>query len=110
MCTLEYRGSSSCGQIATLTKCSAIAFDKELGATRGIDAALQTFGVDALLMPTNVASGPAVIAGYPIVSGKSDAAPICTTSAVLNPAVTVPCGFLPATTPLGVARPVCESN
>ncbi|KAI0758841.1 amidase signature domain-containing protein [Fomes fomentarius] len=62
----------------------------ELGATGGIDAALQTFGVDALLMPTNVASGPAVIAGYPIVS--------------------VPRGFLPATTPLGVARPVCESN
>ncbi|KAI0767645.1 amidase signature enzyme [Fomes fomentarius] len=68
----------------------AIAFDKELGATRGIDAALQTFGVDALLMPANVASGPAAIAGYPIVS--------------------VPLGFLPATTPLGAARPVRESG
>ena len=38
--------------------------------TRGIDGALQAFGVDALLMPANVASGPAALAGYPIVSGK----------------------------------------
>ena len=47
----------------------AIAADKDLGATRGIDAALQTFEVDALLMPSGVASGPAAIAGYPIVTG-----------------------------------------
>ena len=48
----------------------AIEFNHDLGRTRGIDGALQAFGVDALLMPANVASGPAAIAGYPIVSGK----------------------------------------
>ncbi|RDX52374.1 amidase signature enzyme [Lentinus brumalis] len=68
----------------------AIAADKDLGATRGIDAALKTFAVDALLMPSNVASGPAAIAGYPIV--------------------TVPLGFLPADTPLGPAQPVRENG
>ena len=47
----------------------AIDFDHDLGRTRGIDGALQMFGVDALLMPSSVASGPAAIAGYPIVTG-----------------------------------------
>ena len=47
----------------------AIDFDHDLGRTRGIDGALQMFGVDALLMPSTVASGPAAIAGYPIVTG-----------------------------------------
>lgn len=49
---------------------AAIQFDKDLGGARGIDAALKTFGVDALLMPSNVASGPAAIVGYPIVTGE----------------------------------------
>ncbi|KAI0704211.1 amidase signature enzyme [Cerioporus squamosus] len=68
----------------------AIAADKDLGATRGIDATLKTFAVDALLMPSNVASGPAAIAGYPIV--------------------TVPLGFLPANTTLAPARPTRSSG
>ena len=29
----------------------SLAFDKELGATRGIDAALQAFNLDALVLP-----------------------------------------------------------
>lgn len=29
----------------------SLAFDKELGATRGIDAALQAFDLDALVLP-----------------------------------------------------------
>ncbi|RPD60648.1 amidase signature enzyme [Lentinus tigrinus ALCF2SS1-7] len=68
----------------------AIAADKDLGATRGIDATLKMFAVDALLMPSNVASGPAAIAGYPIV--------------------TVPLGFLPANTTLAPARPTRSSG
>ena len=47
-----------------------IAADKGLGGKQGIDAALETFHVDALLMPSNVASGPAAIVGYPIVTGE----------------------------------------
>ena len=49
----------------------AIEFDKELGGARGIDGALQQFNVRALLMPSSVASGPAAIVGYPIVTGTS---------------------------------------
>ena len=68
----------------------ALAFCKELGATRGIDAALKQHNLDALILP---AQGPATIpacktnfgasqylshsydhiaasAGYPIVTGK----------------------------------------
>ena len=49
----------------------AVAADKDLGATRGIDGTLQTFALDALLLPTDVSSTPAAIAGYPIVTGAS---------------------------------------
>ena len=49
----------------------AVAADKDLGATRGIDGTLQTFELDALLLPTDVSSTPAAIAGYPIVTGAS---------------------------------------
>ncbi|TBU57899.1 amidase signature enzyme [Dichomitus squalens] len=69
---------------------NAIAADKDLGGKRGIDGALQTFGVDALLMPSSVASGPAAIVGYPIV--------------------TVPLGFLPPNTTLAPAQPVRSSG
>ncbi|RPD60677.1 amidase signature enzyme [Lentinus tigrinus ALCF2SS1-7] len=68
----------------------AVAADKDLGATRGIDATLQTFNLDAILLPTDVSSTPAAIAGYPIV--------------------TVPLGFLPADTPLAPAAPVRASG
>ena len=52
----------------------ALAADRELGATRGIDAALQAFKLDALILPTDVASSPPAIAGFPIVTGKCAAA------------------------------------
>ncbi|PIL28846.1 transporter [Ganoderma sinense ZZ0214-1] len=68
----------------------AVAADKDLGATRGIDATLQAFGLDALLLPTDVSSGPAAIAGYPII--------------------TVPLGFLPPNTTLAPARPTRSSG
>ena len=47
----------------------AIAFNKELGRSRGIDAVLEEFGLDALVMPSSVSPGPAAIAGYPIITG-----------------------------------------
>ncbi|TFK78315.1 hypothetical protein K466DRAFT_607107, partial [Polyporus arcularius HHB13444] len=68
----------------------AVAADKDLGATRGIDATLKAFKLNAILLPTDVSSTPAAIAGYPIV--------------------TVPLGFLPADTPLAPAEPVRESG
>ncbi|KAH8112419.1 amidase signature enzyme [Phellopilus nigrolimitatus] len=47
----------------------ALAFDKELGATRGIDAALQAHNLDALILPApGFTTVPAAIAGYPIVT------------------------------------------
>ncbi|KAI0786932.1 amidase signature enzyme [Abortiporus biennis] len=64
----------------------AIAFNKELGRTRGIDAALQKHGVDVLIAPTGEICRPAAIAGYPII--------------------TVPLGFFPAETPLSPAKPI----
>ncbi|KAI9060013.1 amidase signature enzyme [Trametes sanguinea] len=69
---------------------NAIAADKDLGATRGIDATLQAFKLDALLMPSAVAPGPAAIAGYPII--------------------TVPLGFLPPNTTLAPAQPTRSSG
>ncbi|KAI0329789.1 amidase signature enzyme [Cubamyces sp. BRFM 1775] len=68
----------------------AIAADKDLGATRGIDATLKEFKLDALLMPSAVAPGPAAIAGYPII--------------------TVPLGFLPPNTTLAPAQPTRSSG
>lgn len=48
----------------------ALAFDKDLGATRGIDAALKSFDLDALILPApGLTTVPAAIAGYPIVTG-----------------------------------------
>ncbi|KAI0797308.1 amidase signature enzyme [Irpex lacteus] len=63
----------------------ALAADKDLGQTRGIDATLKQFKLDALILPTSGAAGPAAIAGYPLV--------------------TVPLGFLPANTTLSAATP-----
>ncbi|KAI0649775.1 amidase signature enzyme [Trametes meyenii] len=68
----------------------ALGADKDLGATRGIDGALAAFQLDALILPTDIASTPAAIAGFPIV--------------------TVPLGFLPADTPLSPAEPTRESG
>ncbi|EIW53226.1 amidase signature enzyme [Trametes versicolor FP-101664 SS1] len=68
----------------------AVAADKDLGATRGIDATLKAFNLDALLLPSAVAPGPAAIAGYPIIS--------------------VPLGFLPPNTTLAPAQPTRSSG
>jgi len=65
----------------------SLAFDKELGATRGIDAALQAFNLDALVLPAGgLTTVPAAIAGYPIV--------------------TVPLGFYPDNVTIGSAGPL----
>ncbi|CAE6470951.1 unnamed protein product [Rhizoctonia solani] len=59
----------------------ALRNDYELGRQRGIDSALETHKLDALLLPTNgFTPAPAAIAGYPIV--------------------TVPLGFHPNDTPV----------
>ncbi|THG99716.1 hypothetical protein EW026_g2704 [Hermanssonia centrifuga] len=63
----------------------ALAADKDLGQTRGIDGTLKEFDLDALILPTSGAAGPAAIAGYPIV--------------------TVPLGFQPANVTLSAAQP-----
>ncbi|KAF5343932.1 hypothetical protein D9758_012140 [Tetrapyrgos nigripes] len=65
----------------------ALAFDKALGATRGIDAALQGFDLDALVLPgVGFPWTPAALAGYPIV--------------------TVPLGFYPDNVTIGSAGPL----
>ncbi|XP_006462056.1 hypothetical protein AGABI2DRAFT_151641 [Agaricus bisporus var. bisporus H97] len=65
---------------------TALAFNEELGATRGIDAALQRHKLDALVLPaTGFTTVPAAIVGYPIV--------------------TVPLGFFPDNVPIGRAGP-----
>ncbi|KAF9474840.1 amidase signature enzyme [Pholiota conissans] len=65
----------------------SLAFDKELGATRGIDAVLKEHRLDALVLPApGFTTVPAAIAGYPIV--------------------TVPLGFYPANQTIGSAGPI----
>ncbi|KAK7062776.1 hypothetical protein VNI00_000265 [Paramarasmius palmivorus] len=65
----------------------ALAFDHDLGRTRGIDAALQENDLDALVLPaTGFTTTPAAIAGYPIV--------------------TVPLGFFPDNTTIKSAGPL----
>ncbi|CAL1709306.1 unnamed protein product [Somion occarium] len=65
---------------------AALAFDKDLGATRGIDAALKAHQLDALVLPAQgFTTVPAAIAGYPIV--------------------TVPLGFYPSNVTIALAGP-----
>ncbi|KAG7098339.1 hypothetical protein E1B28_000300 [Marasmius oreades] len=65
----------------------ALAFDHELGRTRGIDAALHEHKLDALVLPaTGFTTVPAAIAGYPIV--------------------TVPLGFFPNNVTIQSAGPL----
>lgn len=48
---------------------SALAEDFDLGRTRGIDATLAQFNLDAIILPTNaLAWKPTAIAGYPLIS------------------------------------------
>lgn len=63
-----------------------LATNKDLGATRGIDAALKAHNLDALVLPApGFTTVPADIAGYPIV--------------------TVPLGFYPSNVTIGLAGP-----
>ncbi|KZT01569.1 amidase signature enzyme [Laetiporus sulphureus 93-53] len=65
---------------------AALAYDKEMGAINGIDAALQMYELDALVLPApGYTTTPAAIAGYPIV--------------------TVPMGFYPENVTIGLAGP-----
>ncbi|KAJ3933353.1 MAG: amidase signature enzyme [Lentinula lateritia] len=64
----------------------SLASDKELGGAQGIDAALEMFDLDALVLPAQgLTTVPAAIAGYPIV--------------------TVPLGFFPSNVTIGSAGP-----
>ncbi|KIK66130.1 hypothetical protein GYMLUDRAFT_38643 [Collybiopsis luxurians FD-317 M1] len=64
----------------------SLAFDKELGGSQGIDATLDGFNLDALVLPAQgFTTVPAAIAGYPIV--------------------TVPLGFYPDNVTIGSAGP-----
>ncbi|KAG1867496.1 amidase signature enzyme [Suillus tomentosus] len=47
---------------------SALAEEFDLGRTRGIDATLAQFNLDAIILPTEDASTPTAIAGYPLIS------------------------------------------
>ncbi|KAI0291777.1 amidase signature enzyme [Multifurca ochricompacta] len=48
---------------------AALAADHDLGRTRGIDATLAQFNLDAIILPTDgFTSTPAAIAGYPVVT------------------------------------------
>jgi len=67
---------------------AALAADGRLGRADGIDGALREFNVDALVVPTSGAAGPAAIAGYPIV--------------------TVPLGFQPDNVTATAATPTIE--
>ncbi|KAF5324990.1 hypothetical protein D9619_009555 [Psilocybe cf. subviscida] len=65
----------------------SLAFDKDLGATRGIDAVLKAHKLDALVLPApGFTTVPAAIAGYPIV--------------------TVPLGFYPKNVTIQSAGPL----
>ncbi|KAI6015247.1 amidase signature domain-containing protein [Pisolithus orientalis] len=64
----------------------ALAFDREMGGSQGIDAALKQYNLDALVLPApGYTSTPAAIIGYPIV--------------------TVPLGFYPDNVTIGSAGP-----
>ncbi|KAF9027405.1 amidase signature enzyme [Hymenopellis radicata] len=66
---------------------TALAFDHDLGRTRGIDAALQAHDLDALVLPSPAfTTTPAAVAGYPLV--------------------TVPLGFYPDNVTIGSAGPL----
>ncbi|KAG2366491.1 amidase signature domain-containing protein [Suillus spraguei] len=50
---------------------AALAQNFDLGRTRGIDATLARFNLDAIILPTDVLEPkPTAIAGYPLISGE----------------------------------------
>lgn len=84
---------------------AALAADKDLGQTRGIDATLKMFNLDALLLPTAGASGPAAIAGYPIVTGVSFLLHLNDCLDSIIACSLVPLGFQPPNMTLAPAQP-----
>lgn len=82
----------------------ALAIDKDLGQTRGIDATLLMFNLDAIILPTSGAAGPAAIAGYPLVTGTFSHL-IQLFILLITSCFPVPLGFQPADTPLAPAMP-----
>lgn len=87
----------------------AIAFDKDLGGARGIDAALKLHNLDALLLLSNSASGPAAIVGYPVITGMYGSLSSVVSSADSS-FTAVPLGFLGTNTTLTAAQPVRETG
>jgi amidase len=89
---------------------AALAADKDLGATRGIDAALKANNLDALILP---APGfTTVPAGKPTLFLPHlhfDSGSLLTTSLLAiagYPIVTVPLGFFPDNVTIGRAGPI----
>jgi len=74
----------------------SLAFDKELGATRGIDAALKANRLDALVLPAfGFTTVPAAIAGYPIVTVPLSFYPDNVTIASAGPLTVYPAPGVP---------------
>lgn len=84
----------------------ALAKNKDLGATRGIDGALEEFGVDALVMPS--AGNFVLAAPFGISLLNANFAGYVTRASALAgyPIVTVPLGFLGEDVELAPADPV----
>ncbi|KZT28518.1 amidase signature enzyme [Neolentinus lepideus HHB14362 ss-1] len=69
----------------------ALAADYDMGRTRGIDAALQQYNLDALVLPApGYTTVPAAIAGYPIVTVPLGFYPDNTTAQSAGPATVYP--------------------
>ncbi|KAG9226690.1 hypothetical protein CCMSSC00406_0006085 [Pleurotus cornucopiae] len=84
----------------------ALAFDEELGKTRGIDATLAAHQLDALVLPSVrfTITSPAAIAGYPIVTGMFV---LCTrhVGRLISSTYKVPLDFYPDDVIIGSAGP-----
>lgn len=90
------------------TYLDALAADKDLGQTRGIDATLKPFDLDAFILPTSEAFKPAAIAGYPVITGKTFS--LLPGYAFSTLTFVVPLGFLPESTSLSPAKPTRSSG
>ncbi|TFK55209.1 amidase signature enzyme [Heliocybe sulcata] len=74
----------------------ALAADYQLGRTNGIDAALQQYNLDALVLPANGrTTTPAAIAGYPIVTVPLGFYPDNTTTESAGPNTVYPAPGVP---------------
>lgn len=75
----------------------ALAFDEELGKTRGIDATLTAHQLDALVLPSVrfTITSPAAIAGYPIVTVPLDFYPDNVTIGSAGPTTFYPAPGIP---------------